>query len=95
MAKVKPPVGTYNIQGNKFIPNQDGLPVFIKFTRKRDTDKPADYLMVGKYGRGETYFSSMYPTDQDGVYTLEHGGTYYTMTITGNVEASITLKKGK
>lgn len=95
MAKVKPPTGTYNIHGNKFIPTEDGLPVFIRFTRKKDTDKPRHYLMVAKYGRGDTYFSSMYPADQDGVYTLEHGGVYYTMTITEEVTASITLKKGK
>jgi hypothetical protein len=95
MTKVKPPIGSYNIQGDKLIPDQDGLPVFIKFKRRKPLGKPPHYLMVGRYGNAETYFSSMFPTDEEGVYTLERDKVYYTLTMTADGKASITLKKGK
>ena len=80
MAKIRTLVGVYDIHGQKLKGSTHTLLIVSRDKAKQTKSKTSRYLLGIPHGEKERqYISSIYETNQKGVYQIEFKGKRYTL----------------
>lgn len=81
--KISHLIGNYKKKGAKLIKEDSQMEVkFILCERKEPTKKKAkEFLLYSINQSKPKYFSSLYPLNEEGRYTAEYEGNFFTITL--------------